>query len=134
MNLSEHSQNRLLHSFDLWDVPQEYCQPVRDYLVNGWDPGSFYTAVLANDFMDAVIRSHPGNQIDTLKRLAGWILNTMPDAAWGSYDRVRTWLDMSDEDRRTVLEQAQLIYTTQDEMWLVLKNEETVNPYEWAVE
>lgn len=134
MKLSEHSRNRLLHSFDLWEVPQEYCQPVRDYLVNGWDPGSFYTAVLANDFMSAVIRSHPGNQIDTLKSLAGWILNVMPDAAWGSLDQVRTWLNMSDEDRRTVLEQAQLIYTTQDEMWLVLKNEETVNPYEWAVE
>lgn len=134
MKLSEHSRNRLLNSFSRWEVPQEYCQPVRDYLVNGWDPGSFYTAVLANDFMSAVIRCHPSGRIAELRGLAGWILNVMPAAAWGSYDQVRTWLNMSDEDRRTVLEQAQLIYTTQDEMWLVLKNEETVNPYEWAVE
>ena len=134
MKLSEHSQNRLLHSFSRWEVPQEYSQHVYDYLVNGFDPGSFYTAVFANDFMSAVIRSHPGNRIDTLKGLAGWIYNTMPNAAWGSYDRVQTWLKMSDEQRRTVLEQAELIYTTKDEMWLVLKNEETVNPYEWAVE
>ena len=134
MKLSKHSQNRLLYSFSRWEVPQEYCQPVRDYLVNGFDPGSFYTAVLANDFMSAVIRSHSVNRIDTLKSLAGWISNTMPDAAWGSYDQVRTWLNMSDEDRRTVLEQAELIYTTRDEMWLILKNKETVNPYEWAVE
>ena len=138
MKLSEHSQNRLLHSFSLWEVPQEYCQPVRDYLVNGWDPGSFYTAVLANDFMSAVTRSHPGNHIDILKRLAGWVLNVMPAAAWGSYDRVQTWLNMNDEDRRAVLEQAKLIYDTKTEMWLLLKNEETVNPsvnpYEWAVE
>jgi hypothetical protein len=134
MTLTEHSQNRLLHSFDLWDVPQEYSQPVYDYLVNGWDPGGFYTAVLANDFMSAVIRSHPNNQIDTLKGLVGWISNTMPAAAWGSYDRVRTWFKMTDEDRRVVLEQCDLIYTTKDEMWLILKNEETVNPYEWAVE
>ena len=134
MKLSEHSRNRLLHSFSRWEVPQEYCQPVRDYLVNGWDPGSFYTAVLANDLMSAVIRCHPSGRIAELGGLAGWVLNVMPDAAWGSLDQVRTWLNMSDEDRRTVLEQAQLIYTTQDEMWLVLKNEETVNPYEWAVE
>ena len=134
MKLSEHSRNRLLHSFDLWDVPQEYSQHVYDYLVNGFDPGGFYTAVLANDFMSAVIRSHPNNQIDTLKRLAGWIYNTMPNAAWGSYDRVRTWLNLSDEDRRALLEQAELIYTTKEEMWLVLKNEHTTNPYEWAVE
>jgi hypothetical protein len=133
MKLSDHSRNRLLHSFDLWDVPQEYHQHVSDYLVNGWDPGSFYTAVLANDFMGAVIRSHPGNQIDTLKRLAGWIHTTMPTAAWGSYDRVRTWLRMSPEDRRMVLEQCDLIYDTKTEMWLVLKNEHTTNPYEWEV-
>jgi hypothetical protein len=133
MKLSDHSRNRLLHSFDLWDVPQEYSQHVYDYLVNGFDPGGFYTAVLANDFMSAVIRSHPGNQIDALKGLAGWIYNTMPNTAWGSYDRVRTWLKMTDEDRRVVLEQAELIYTTKDEMWLVLKNEHTSNPYEWAV-
>ena len=133
MKLSEHSRNRLLHSFSLWDVPQEYSQPVYDYLVNGFHPGGFYTAVLANDFMSAVIRSHPGNQIDTLKGLAGWISNTMPAAAWGSYDQVQTWLSMRDQDRRTVLEQAELIYDTKTEMWLVLKNEETVNPYyEWS--
>ena len=129
MKLSEHSRNRLLHSFDLWNVPQEYSQHVYDNLVNGWDPGSFYTAVLANDFMSAVIRSHPNNQIDTLKGLAGWIYNTMPNAAWGSYDRVQTWLKMIDEDRRVVLEQANLIYTTKEEMWLILKNEHTSNPY-----
>ena len=133
MKLSEHSRNRLLNSFSLWDVPQEYSQHVYDYLVNGFDPGGFYTAVLANDFMSAVSHSHPGNQIDTLKGLAGWISNTMPTAAWGSYDRVRTWLKMTDEDRRVVLEQAELIYDTKTEMWLVLKNEETSNPYEWAV-
>ena len=132
MKLSEHSQNRLLQSFDLWEVPQEYSRPMYDYLVNGWAPGSFYTAVLANDFMSAVTRSHPSGRIAELKGLAGWISNTMPAHAWGSHDRIRTWLNMSDEDRRTVLEQAQLIYNTKTEMWLVLKNEHTSNPYEWA--
>jgi len=131
MKLSEHSRNRLLHSFDRWEVKQEYSQPVYDYLVNGFEPGSFYTAVLANDFMSAVIRSHPGNQIGTLKGLAGWISNTMPNTAWGSYDRVQTWLKTSDQDRRAVLEQCNLIYTTKDETWLILKNEETDNPYEF---
>lgn len=133
MQLSEHSRNRLLHTFSLWDVEQEYSQPVYDYLVQGWPPGSFYTAVFANDFVSAMVSSHPGNRIDPLKNLAGWMLNHMPVQARGSYDRVRTWLRMSPEDRRVVLEQADLIYDTKTEMWLVLKNEHTTNPYEWAV-
>jgi len=133
MKLSEHSRNRLLHSFSLWDVPQEYSQHVYDYLVNGFHPGGFYTAVFANDFVSAMVSSHPGNRIDPLKNLAGWMLNHMPVQARGSYDAVGTWLRMSPEDRRMILEQCNLIYTTKDEMWLVLKNEHTSNPYEWAV-
>jgi hypothetical protein len=133
MKLSDHSQNRLLHTFSLWDVEQEYSQHVSDYLVNGWHPGSFYTAVFANDFVSAMVSSHPGNRIDPLKNLAGWMLNHMPVQARGSYDAVGTWLRMSPEDRRTALEQADLIYDTKTEMWLVLKNEHTSDPYDYTV-
>jgi len=133
MKLSEHSRNRLLHSFSLWDVPQEYSQHVYDYLVNGWPPGSFYTAVFANDFVSAMVSSHPGNRIDPLKNLAGWMLNHMPVQARGSYDRVSKWIGMSDDHRRTVLEQAKLIYDTKTEVWLILKNEHTSDPYDRAV-
>jgi hypothetical protein len=133
MKLSDHSRNRLLHTFSLWDVEQEYSQHVSDYLVNGWPPGSFYTAVFANDFVSAMVSSHPGNRIDPLKNLAGWMLNHMPVQARGSYDTVEKWLGMSDDDRRTALEQARLIYDTKTEVWLILKNEHTSNPYDHYV-
>lgn len=55
MKLSEHSRNRLLNSFSRWEVPQEYCQPVRDYLVNGWDPGSF-----CDDYYCSFLESEDG--------------------------------------------------------------------------
>ena len=138
MILSEHSQNRLLHTFSLWDVQQEYRGHVYGYLVQGWPPGSFYTAVFANDFAGAMAHSHPSNRIDTLKCLSGWIQSHMPEQARGSYDRVNNWLGMSDDDRRTALEQAKLIYNTKTEVWLILKNEHTSDPYlsayDWAVE
>jgi hypothetical protein len=138
MQLSDHSRNRLLHTFSLWDVEQEYSQHVYDYLVNGWPPGSFYTAVFANDFVSAMAHSHPSNRIDTLKWLASWIRHHMPEQARGSYDAVEKWLGMSNDDRRTALEQAELIYDTKTEVWLILKNEHTSDPYlsayDWAVE
>jgi hypothetical protein len=138
MILSEHSRNRLLHTFSLWDVSQEYRGHVYGYLVDGWPPGSFYTAVFANDFANAMARSHPSNRVDELKSLAGWINEHMPEQACGSYDAVEKWLGMSDDDRRTALEQAKLIYNTKTEVWLILKNEHTSDPYfrayDWAVE
>ena len=133
MQLSDHSRNRLLHTFSLWDVEQEYHGHVYGYLVQGWPPGSFYTAVFANDFASAMTHSHPSNRLDTLKCLAGWILGHMPEQARGSYAAVEKWLSMSDDDRRTALEQARLIYDTKTEVWLILKNEHTSDPYEWAV-
>ena len=138
MILSEHSRNRLMHTFSLWDVQQEYRGHVYGYLVQGWPPGSFYTAVFANDFAGAMAHSHPSNRIDTLKYLSGWIQSHMPEQARGSYDAVEKWLGMSDDHRRTALEQAKLIYDTKTEVWLILKNEHTSNPYftayDWAVE
>ena len=138
MQLSEHSRNRLLHTFSLWDVQQEYRGHVYGYLVQGWPPGSFYTAVFANDFAGAMAHSHPSNRIDTLKYLSGWIQNHMPEQARGSYDAVEKWLGMSDDHRRTALERAELIYDTKTEVWLILKNEHTSDPYlsayDWAVE
>jgi hypothetical protein len=133
MQLSDHSRNRLLHTLSLWDVDPEHRQIVYVYLVNGLPPGSFYTAVFANDFASAMRHSHPSNRLDALKSLAGWINEHMPKEAWGSYVDVEKWLGMSDDDRRTALEQAKLIYDTKTEVWLILKNEHTSNPIEWAV-
>ena len=137
MQLSEHSRNRLLHTFSLWDVQQEYRGHVYGYLVQAWPPGSFYTAVFANDFAGAMAHSHPSNRIDTLKCLSGWIQSHMPEQARGSYDAVEKWLGMSDDHCRTALEQAKLIYDTKTEVWLILKNEHTSDPYftayDWAV-
>ena len=128
MQLSDHSRNRLLHTLSLWDVDPEHRQIVYVYLVNGLPPGSFYTAVFANDFASAMRYSHPSNRLDALKSLAGWINENMPKEAWGSYDAVEKWLGMSDDDRRTALERAKLIYDTKTEVWLILKNEPTTYP------
>lgn len=127
MKLSDHSKNRLLHSFDKWAVEAEYSQHIYDYLVHGWHPGSFYTAVLANDFVSAMVLSHPANSILTLKNLASWIINAMPADARGSYDHVGLWLKTGPERRREILERCNLIYTTKEEMWLILKHDHTSN-------
>ena len=66
MNLTNLSKYKLYNSLKNYSVSKDYADPIYNYLVHGFNPGSFFTALLANDFMGAVSRSHPGNTIPAL--------------------------------------------------------------------
>lgn len=120
MNLAEVSKNKFWTSFEYWDVDAEMAEPIFNYLVYGFSPGSFYTAVLANDFTLAIGCSHPANTIPELKNLVKWMINCMPSQAWGSNYNVKEWLNMSPELRREILEKNDLIFTEKEETWEIL--------------
>ncbi len=128
MKLAEHSRNRLMETFKRWDVPKDFADPMYNYLVHGFPPGSCFTSVLANDFYSAIRRSHPGNTIEAFKALNGWINDTMPAEAFGSYNTVRDWCFLKGPARRKILEGLNLIYNVEDEMMLVLRGERTTEP------
>ena len=129
VTLTEHSRNRLLNTFALHQVPKEYADPLYNYLVHGFHPGSFWTAVLSNDFMAAIGSSHPANTVWALKRAVTWLNDTLEHGvAWGTPDAVEHWLQMTPEDRRQVLESNRLVYTEYDELILILKDTPTVEP------
>jgi hypothetical protein len=99
-----------------------------NYLVYGYDPGSCFTAVLANDFYTAIRSSHPSNTVNSFKSLAGWIRDTMPTESYGSYLAVKNWIKLTEDNRRAVLENHQLIYTAKEETWLIIKGEHSAEP------
>lgn len=131
MKLSAHSRNRLLGKFAQWSVPKEFADPMYNYLVYGFEPGSCFRAVLANDFATAIQRSHPGNTIEALKHLTSWIQDTVHYSAHGSYGAVEYWCQLTAESRRSILESQYLIFTIEDEMMLVLQGERTHEPILW---
>ena len=128
MKLSEHSRNRLMETFKLWEVPKDFANPMYNYLVHGYNPGSCFTSVLANDFAGAIARSHPANTIEAFKALTGWINDTMPAEAFGSYKEVSDWCYLKGNARREILEGLNLVYTVEDEIMLVLQGERTHEP------
>jgi hypothetical protein len=128
MKLTPYSRNRILATFQEWDVPKDFAEPMYNYLVHGFSPGGCFTAVLANDFLSAVSRSHPSNTIEAFKALAGWIRDTVPADARGSYEAVDHWTSMGPEFRREVLESTGLVLTPDNEMWMTLKGEHTTEP------
>jgi hypothetical protein len=128
MNLTVYSQNRLRQTFVSWGVPKDFADPMYNYLVHGYQPGSFFTYALANDFAKAILSSHPANTIAALKTLVGWMRDTLPEETWGSHAKVDAWCDMTAALRRPVLEQHRLVYTERDEVWMALKDQPTQEP------
>jgi hypothetical protein len=132
MKLANLSKYKLYNSMAQYEVAKDYADPIYNYLVHGYGPGSFFTSLLANDFKGAVARSHPGNTIPALKHLVTWIVNELPEGVThGSYEIVAKWLEKSSEERRVVLEQQQLIYTEHDEVIRILKGQVAKEPVFW---
>lgn len=131
MNITVHSRNRLYKTFDKWEVPRDFADPMANYLVYGYEPGSCFTAILANDFVSAIRSCHPVNSVESLKALAGWIHSDMPREAYGNYESVRAWLALDTEERRAILIHNRLIYTGREETWLALKNSNEEFEYEF---
>ena len=121
MNLTKYSADEIRKGMEQWDVADDYAASMYNYLVHGFEPGSFFTAILANDFMGAVQHSHPANTIMALKALVGWINDYMPHEAKGSHEIVGRWCKKTSDERRAILEAAHLIYTEEDEIIMTLK-------------
>jgi hypothetical protein len=123
MKLTVYSNNRLRETCSQWNVAQDFAGPMLNYLVYGYEPGSCFTAVLANDFYRAIASSHPNNTVEAFKYLAGWINECFPKECYGSYEAVEHWLKLTSDNRRAILERCQLVYTEQEEIIMTLKNE-----------
>ena len=129
MKFTKYNRNRLLKTFEHWRVPREFAEPMYNYLVYGYSPGGCFTSVLANDFYGAIQRSHPSNTVEAFKALSSWIQDTVPHCAKGNYSNVDGWCYMEADKRRKILEDLDLIYTEEDEVLLVLRNQYTEEPH-----
>jgi len=128
MQVTKYSRDRMMLSASRWTVPREYFDGLCNYLVYGFEPGSFWTAVLANDFMRAIQHSHPANTIEALKHTVGWIQDSFPPVSYGDSHKVAQWLTLSPHQRRMTLEAAHLIYTEQQEIMMALRGEKSYEP------
>jgi hypothetical protein len=129
MHITKLSKDRMRGAAAQWSVPAEYFDPLYNYLVHGFEPGSFWTAALANDFARAIQHSHPANSIQALKNTVGWIQDQWPTLSYGNLQVVHHWLELTGAERRLHLEEAHLIYSEQDEIMMTLRGERSYEPY-----
>jgi hypothetical protein len=79
-------------------LPSHSHEPIILYLVYGYAPGHFLEAVLANDLAEAVKRCDQANEA-YLCEYVKFLHQCAPAQAWGSPERVWTWIASHANDR-----------------------------------
>jgi hypothetical protein len=115
------NRNLVYRSMANWQVPREWADVMYRYLVHGLEPGSMFTAMLANDARRMILGSHPNNTIEAFKAVAGWITDVVPAQARDSYPAVAAWCRLTNEDRHQILAQQDLLLTPEAATFAVLK-------------
>lgn len=132
MKLTKYNVNKVKNTFVVYKVPRDFADPIYNYMIYGFEPGSFFTAVLANDFARAMGSCHPANTVEAIKNTVTWICNYLPrHIAWGSPEAVNKWLKMTSDERRKILEDRRILYTEQEEIIMVLKDSPTKESFLW---
>jgi len=82
-----------------WTVPEHDREPLENYFFEGWSPGGYLTALLANDAMRATGCADAENKKHMWSVLY-WIVTAAPKGSYGDYASVEAWSNDVD-GRRT---------------------------------
>lgn len=81
------------------NVPTHTLETLSNYIIHGYEPGGFVTAMLAMDMERAITTADMVNK-QRIWHIGYYIMNWVPEGAWGSYAAVDAWCKNLD-DRRT---------------------------------
>jgi len=77
-------------NYDL--LPEHLRDGMQRYIEKGVRPGDFMLSCLANNFVGAMCRADRTSAAH-VKDIALFIHNEIPSNSWGSYERVRLWME-----------------------------------------
>lgn len=80
-------------------VPEHAQESIENYLMFGYHPGGFMSAMLAGDLFRAASSGDQANG-PGMQGIANWIQHSAPHGSWGSYEAVENWC-RDVEKRRT---------------------------------
>lgn len=94
---------RLNKGFIQCEIPDHCRRGLEMYLSEGILPGSFLTAVLSNDLMEACARADMSNE-KRLKNYAMLMYSFMPSGSYGSSVKVMNWIARFHEPTESIQE------------------------------
>jgi len=109
-------------TFDHYAVPSEWQQELYNYIILGYHPGSFHTAMFENNLSRAVHTSHVANDWQSITGFMKWVMHIGPNECWGSRGKVQAWLELTKEQRRKICEEKRLVLTEKELMWEIMSD------------
>lgn len=71
-------------------VPDHAQEELANYLMKGWAPGGFMTAMLAGDLFSAAVSGDQTNG-PAMQGIANWIVHSAPKGSYGSREAIVNW-------------------------------------------
>ena len=102
------------------EIPIHTKESLDRYFINGWEPGGFCEAMLAQDYDRALTIADTANR-QMFWAIATWIRENAPPGSAGSYRVVQDWIHDVNNVRSTFARRAEKDYT-----WRSLKNPDTI--------
>jgi hypothetical protein len=96
------------------EFSEDFKGSMERYLLNGYEPGGFTTAMLAHDMERALYNADTHNRT-VFYAIAMWIRDRVPPKAQGSYEAVTAWCQDHDGRRTAFREQHD-----KERVWLTL--------------
>lgn len=72
------------------DLVPRHAARLYSFLEFGRTPGPFLEAILANNLAAAIVASETDEQ-HLIPNLVKWVLNYLPNEAWGSERKIQAW-------------------------------------------
>lgn len=79
------------YTFGAFHIPIYMVGAIERYINQGIPPGDFLTAIICNDLKESVARADDENMAN-LPAYVAWFYNEAPVLAWGSRERMQTWI------------------------------------------
>ena len=79
-----------IHTTGLLEVPKHTQEALQNYLLYGYPPGGFLSAMLANDMYRAIGNADAANK-QAMWAIGYWIVTCAPAQSRGSYERIEHW-------------------------------------------
>ena len=72
------------------EIPAHTQETLTHYLLHGFEPGGFVSAMLACDYERALYNADTGNR-QMFWAIAMWIREQAPAGSWGSHEIITAW-------------------------------------------